>query len=362
MAELDAESAAAHPREALPYSEVGKGYTVFRDGDLLLAKITPCWENGKIGQASLDREIGVGSTEFHVVRPAPQVDARYLMRFLRTESVRATGELRMTGSGGQRRVPVKYLQSLEVPLPPLGEQRRIAAILDHADALRAKRRQVLAHLDDLTQSIFHETFGEDAGEQVPLGELVTSIDNGKSPNCETRPAEDDEWGVLKLGAVTYGTFDEGENKAFLGDLGSMAKNEVRPGDVLMTRKNTRELVGAVAVVGEGVRERLLLPDLIFRLRLDPQKLMPRYFHALMSLPGTRAAVRHLSSGSAASMPNISKARLRDLQLPVPSLRRQEQFTAAAAAVEAVRTEQVVSLVVADELFASLQSRAFTGEL
>src|SRR5207253_2857111 len=107
--------------------QVSKGYTFFRDGDLLLAKITPCFENGKIAQATLNHELGVGSTEFHVIRPdRMRVSDRFLLRFLRQPRIRLSGERRMTGSAGQRRVPEAFISELELPLPPLEERRRIA--------------------------------------------------------------------------------------------------------------------------------------------------------------------------------------------------------------------------------------------
>src|SRR5699024_6203925 len=121
-----------------------------------------------------------------------------------------------------------------------------------------------------------------------------------------------EPGVLKLGAVTYGVFRSEENKAYLH--GSLSPtHEVLPGDVLMTRKNTRDLVGAVALV-DTVRSGLYLPDLIFRLHLDRSQVDPTYFHSLMMSTAKRQEVRRLASGSAGSMPNLSKARLRNLPL------------------------------------------------
>ena len=134
-----------------PYAEVRKGYTYFETGNVLVAKITPCFENGKIVEAVLPRELGFGSTEFHVVRPKPRMlEGRYLHHFLRQERIRVGGQRRMTGSGGQRRVPEDFFAQLANPVPPLLEQRRIAAVLDQADALRAKRREALAQLDSLT--------------------------------------------------------------------------------------------------------------------------------------------------------------------------------------------------------------------
>lgn len=255
----------------------------------------------------------------------------------------------------------EFLDTL-VAVPPNNEQRRIAAILDQAGGLRAKRRQILAHLDLLAQSIFREMFGDGyIYERVTLGDVVSRIDNGSSPLCESRPASPIEWGVLKLGAVTYGVFRPEDNKAFLGDTESMTGNEVQRGDVLMTRKNTRDLVGAVALV-DDVRPRLLLPDLIFRLHLDSDRVDRRYFHALMMSPGKREAVRNLSSGSAASMPNISKSRLRQLPIELPPRPVQREFASRMKAVDVHRVAMSRAIAADDELVASLQSRAFRGEL
>ncbi len=102
MAALHHETAATEPGDTRRFEEVATGHTVFRNGDLLVAKITPCFQNNKIGQAILRHEVGVGSSEFHIVRPNPDlVDARYLLHFLRQDRVRIEGEQRMTGSGGQ---------------------------------------------------------------------------------------------------------------------------------------------------------------------------------------------------------------------------------------------------------------------
>ena len=135
MSAVSAETAGITVEETRTYSEVAKGYTPFVSGDVLVAKITPCFENWKIAQARLRHRVGFGSTEFHVIRPRPtKLDARYTLHFLRLGRVRLAGERRMTGSAGQRRVPENFLAKLEIPLPPLAEQRRIAQVLDRAEA------------------------------------------------------------------------------------------------------------------------------------------------------------------------------------------------------------------------------------
>ncbi len=175
MSAVTAESASTTTVEDRPYGDVSKGYTPFLNGDILLAKITPCFENGKIAQAKLSRRIGFGSTEFHVVRPrAGKADARYLMHFLRQEHIRLEGERKMTGSAAQRRVPDHFLAGLEVPALPLAEQRRIAEVLDRAEALRAKRRAVLAQLDILAPSIFLALVGDPTLPEPTIGDLLES--------------------------------------------------------------------------------------------------------------------------------------------------------------------------------------------
>lgn len=320
---------------------------------------------GAVAQNTIIDE-GIISPLYPTFRVRSGHDARFVARLLLTPQLIAAYDGIAFGSvPRRRRSSVRDFLNLPlVGIPPLPEQRRIAAILDDADALRAKRRQVLSHLDAMSQSIFHDMFGDlhsSRWTKIPFGEVIPKVGNGTSPNCETRPANDNEWGVLKLGAVTYGYFQADENKAYVGDIGRMTANEVKPGDVLMTRKNTRELVGAVALV-DHVRPQLLLPDLIFRLHLDLDRVDRRYFHTLMMNPRKRPAVRDLSSGSASSMPNISKARLAKLPLELPPLSLQKQFASRVKTVEALRLKVLDASANDDLLFGSLQSRAFRGEL
>jgi type I restriction enzyme S subunit len=317
---------------------------------------------GAVAQNTVVDE-GITSPLYPTFRARPGYHPQFIARMLLAPEIIASYDGIAFGSvPRRRRTSTSDFLSLVVPgVPHLEEQRRIAAILDSADAIRSKRKAALAQLDSLTQAVFSSLFALDSLPHVELGALIGEIDGGASPNCENRRATADEWGVLKLGAVTYGRFQADENKAFTGEVGKMSKNEVRAGDVLMTRKNTRELVGAVSVVDE-VRPRLLLPDLIFRLHLDKQRVDPRYFQAFMMNPRTRHAVRGLSSGSASSMPNISKARLRSFPIALPPIADQQAFAACVARIEAQRVTIQRALAADDELFASLQSRAFSGKL
>ena len=111
--------------------EVKKGYTPFREGDVLFAKITPCMENGKMAVVPpLKNDLGFGSTEFHVLRPYCETSAQYVYFFVSSESFRRDAEHNMTGAVGQRRVPTSYLADQFVPVPPAAEQRRIVAKIE----------------------------------------------------------------------------------------------------------------------------------------------------------------------------------------------------------------------------------------
>jgi len=112
-------------------SEVKKGYTYFKKGDILFAKITPCMENGKVAHAkNLNTEIGFGSTEFHVLRAKDEVLPEYIYSLVSSSAFRVEAETKMTGSAGQKRVPKEFIENYELVIPSLEEQKRIVDILE----------------------------------------------------------------------------------------------------------------------------------------------------------------------------------------------------------------------------------------
>jgi len=141
-----------------PLAEIRKGFTHFAEGDVLFAKITPCMENGKGAVATgLRNGLGCGTTELHVVRPLGSIDPHYIYRFLAQASVRRAAREQFTGTAGQARVPTSFLEKLEIPLPPLLEQRRIVAkleaLLGKVDACQKRLAKIPVLLKRFRQSV-----------------------------------------------------------------------------------------------------------------------------------------------------------------------------------------------------------------
>lgn len=294
-----------------------------------------------------------------------RIDPRYLYHWMASGETQHRARLCARQTTNIANLDRERFLQLEVPLPPLPEQRRIAAILDKADAVRRKRQQTVDLADQFLRSAFLDMFGDPVtnpkGWPVrKLCDVLNNIEGGWSPKCKSRPAEADEWGVLKLGAVSSGTYNPQENKAMESATKPRGELEVRNGDLLFTRKNTYELVGASAYVFE-TRPHLTLPDLVFRLGLT-KEVDSIYVWAALSHPATRAHLRRMASGSSGSMPNISKARLRELLLPLPPVEHQVRLRNIAIQSRAAFERIHRWTSVAEELRDSLVQRAFREEV
>ena len=159
---------------------------------------------------------------------------------------------------------------------------------------------------------------------VPLGELLTAIDSGKSFKCEERPPEAHEVGVIKVSAVSWGEYQESESKTCVDVDRIEPTNFVRPGDFLFSRANTIELVGACVIVGR-VSRRLMLSDKILRLHYATADLKPWVLQYLRSKAG-RDQIELLASGNQESMRNIGQERLKQIQIPLPPSNERESIS------------------------------------
>lgn len=220
--------------------------------------------------------------------------------------------------------------NLEVPLLPVGEQKQIACNLNKIDKLIFLRKQQLAKLDELINARFMEMFGNPSNNSLgfpyePLSNCLLSIENGKSFVCSNDMRQEENPAILKLSAVTYGVYQQDENKAILDSSMFVKSAEVHKGDLLFTRKNTPELVGMCAYVNDTAPN-LMMPDLIFRLNTN-EKINKIFLWKLINHEFFRGKIQNIATGSAKSMSNISKERLEKLAIILPPLHLQNDFAA-----------------------------------
>lgn len=250
-----------------------------------------------------------------------------------------------------------------MPVPPLAEQRRIADILDCADAMRAKRLEAIALIDGSVARLFVEMFGDgedDRWPEVPVSAWVDRFETGKSVD----PVEDEDAlnRVLKVSAVTSLEFLAFESKPVDNAYKPPREHFVRRGDLLFSRANTRELIGATALVQQDA-DNLLLSDKLWRfVWREPRQVDPRFVQALFRTRGVRREIGQRATGTSGSMKNISQEKVLSLRAMLPPLELQRVFASRVDAIDRLKASQRGSLIEMDALFASLQHRAFHGEL
>jgi type I restriction enzyme S subunit len=363
MAAVDEVSGAIRSAEVRRFAEVKKGYTFFADGDVLFAKITPCMENGKAALAGgLAGGRGFGSTEFHVLRAGDQVMPEWLRYFVRRESFRRDAKRNFTGTAGQQRVPTSFLQNALIPVPPRAEQQRTVDLLNRAEGIVRLRRQAQQKAAELIPAIFVDMFGDPATN--PKGwpmrsvrELVARFEGGKNLQAASEGSTD--FRILKVSAVTSGEYVEAESKPTPDDYEPPSSHIVREGDMLFSRANTEQLVGATAVV-RSTNGRTLLPDKLWRF-VWAERVEQAFMHALFQSAHVRQELGKLSSGTSASMRNISQAKLFELRLPVPPLAQQSVFARHAEALQSIQLQQALAFEKAMATFNALLARAFLAE-
>lgn len=365
MSVVSAECSIAKAVETRAYVEVRNGYTSFSDGDVLLAKITPCFENGKIAQAQVRSACAFGSTEFHVLRPNPEkLDGRYLVHFLRRDEVRIEGERKMTGSGGQRRVPKHFLQSLQIRLPHVEEQRRIAAILDKADALRMKRREALACTDRFATSIFLWMFGDASvnAKAWPTCAMSELFESPPTYGTMIPPSTDQaDWLSLRVANIQNWKLDISDQKFVQLPLSAVVRHTVQDGDMLLARAIASQdhLGKAIVVNPEG--RKWAFDSHLMRLRFDKSKAHPEFVRQLLESPGGRSLFLRVARRSAVQF-NINTKEMSALRIPCPPIEMQTDFAVKTRHLAAMRATQQAALNALNILFSSLQHRAFNGDL
>jgi type I restriction enzyme, S subunit len=290
--------------------------------------------------------------------PRQNVDGRYLYEFLRTVDLYPIASSTTVPS-----LRKSDLERIVVPLPPLPEQRRIAEVLDRAEALRAKRQAGLARLDELTRAIFHEIFGDPVTNSmgwttVQLKDLLEiPLRNGQSPSKLGQIIAK----VLTLSAVTGEEFDAGAWKESTFSTVPPAEQSVSETDLLVCRGN-----GNLNLVGKGYfppapMPDVTFPDTIIAARIGKSRAIPAYVQQVWNSAVVRKQIQ-AGARTTNGTHKVNQGVLERIEFVLPPLALQSEFARRAAAVERLRAAHRAALAELDALFASLQYRAFRGEL
>ncbi len=329
---------------------------LLRAGDVLVSTVRPNL-NG-VALVPVDLDGATASTGFCVLRPrADQLDGRYLYQWVKSPLFVSEMTRKATGASYPA-VSDRIVCESRLPLPPLHEQRRIAAILDKADALRAKRRAAISRLDTLAQSIFLEMFGDPArnlkGWRRMALQEVFDIARGGSP----RPIDDfiteadDGINWIMIGDATEGGKYITKTKKRIRPEGASRSRAVKPGDFLLTNSMSfgrPYIMRTSGCIHDGW------------LVLSPKgPVEPDYFYTLLSSRAVFAEFERRAPG--ATVKNLNIDLVRTVSVPVAPSEKQKEFARKVSAIERVGNPAKASLQQHEHLFASIQHRAFRGEL
>jgi type I restriction enzyme, S subunit len=315
------------------FREVSKGFTLFKEGDVIFAKITPSMENGKAAVArNLKNGIGFGSTEFHVLRSKGAVTPEFIWYFLRRQSFRAAARDVMTGAVGQLRVPADYLKKQEFLVPPIAEQERIVEAIDVLKQRTRAVRMELAAVEKLLDQLKPQLLGAAVDGRLTaewrrsnaksfphttsLGEVCTEVSYGSA----AKSAKTGKIPVLRMGNIQEGELDWSD-LAFTSDDSEIERYALRAGDVLFNRTNSPELVGKTAVYS-GERPAIFAGYLI-RVRCS-DRLNPRYLAYCLNSPMGRS-YSHSVKSDGVSQSNINAQKLRSFRFLLPDISEQEEI-------------------------------------
>jgi type I restriction enzyme S subunit len=412
MSAVDGNTGTIVSPEPRAISEVWKGYKRFQDGDVIFARITPCMENGKAAIAkNLLNGIGLGSTEYHVLRPSENVLAEWIYHFVRQPSFRNEAARAMTGTAGQLRVPADFVKQTSIPLPPFPEQLRIVARIESLFAESRTARDALERVPTLLkrfrQSILASAFRGELTERDPndepaskllerirgektnegrrkteepgsldtsdlselpigwcwarLGEYADYITKGESPKWQGYDyvekgvpfvrSENVLWGELKYSTAVK--IPERFHQKLL-------RSQLKPSDVLINLVGAS--IGRSAIVPIEL-ERANINQAVGLIRLN-KSLSPEYLMHLLISPFIQDVIHGEKADVARA--NFGLDDLRALRIPLAPLAEQRRIVAKIeslfAQADAIERAVVIAQQRADKIDQSILARAFRGEL
>ena len=307
--------------------EVRKGYTYFKEEDVIFAKITPCMENGKCAIAkNLVNKLGFGSTEFHVIRPLNSVLSEWIWFYLRQQHIREEATKYFTGSVGQQRVPKEFLENLLLPLPPLPEQKRIVArieaLFSKIDEIKRLRKEANDLAKTLLQSALHEVFSkadEKGWKWVRLGEIVKKdkfsiVDGPFGTQLHTSDYVSSGVPLIRIKNFKYNfEFDESDLK-FISEekFEELKRSAVFPGDIILAK--TGATIGKVCIFPSKF-EKGLITSSCAKISVDRNIVDNKFVIFALATEKVQKQILILSSGS--TRPSLTLSQVADLEIPLP---------------------------------------------
>jgi type I restriction enzyme S subunit len=334
-----------------------------RDGDLFVC------EGGEPGRSAIWRggnQKIVFQKALHRLRTKAGIEPDFVAKHLVSVAKERSFSDLLTGTTIKHLTQVS-LKKVQLPLPPSAEQRRIVAKLDALTARITRARAELDRVPRLTRHFREQAlarcFAVAGFPEIALGDEIQAIESGKNLRCEERPPQDGEKGVVKVSAVTWGRFDATKSKTLPSDFVPPEKSRIKVGDLLISRANTLELVGAPVIVEEQPRD-LFLSDKILRLVVAGKA--KRWVLWFLRSPNGRRQIESMATGNQLSMRNISQDALRKIRLPFPEenirMERIQLLEHAFARADRLEAEAARARKLLDRLESVILAKAFRGEL
>ncbi|ANT48867.1 restriction endonuclease subunit S [Mesorhizobium amorphae] len=387
-----------------PYGEVSKGFTHFRDNDVIFAKITPSMENGKSAVArGLTNGTGMGSTEFHVFRSNGAIEPEYLWRFVRQKSFRENAQAVMSGAVGQQRVPADYLKEHLIPLPPLPEQQRIVAKVDGVTARTDRARKELGRIPTLIarykQRLLALAFsgkltagwrGQNENAQPVVGrsaqEIRSKFSVGEDDDFDPPFTIPSNWRWLRLPEI--GDLDRGKSrhrprndpKLFGGPYPFVQTGDVRAANRILTEFETTYSefglkqsrlwpIGTVCItIAANIAETAILgieacfPDSVVGFLPDTDKVSGAFVEFFIRT--MRSELEAFAPATAQK--NINLNVLSSVRVPVPPVEEQAEIVSriesAFGWLDRMGTDHAAAASLLPKLDAAILAKAFRGEL
>ena len=355
----------------------------FDAGDILFGKLRPYLAKAYRAESS-----GEAVGDFHVMRPRPDIDSRFAQYQILNREFIAIVDGSTFGSK-MPRASWEFVGGMKVTTPPVAEQTAIAQFLDREtgkiDELVAEQRRLMELLKEKRQAVISHAVTRGLNPAAPLKpsgiewlgdvpahwtvatvrRIVDRIEQGWSPDCLGRPADPEEWGVVKSGCVNRGVFNEQENKALPNSLEPIPEYEIHVADVLTSRASgSPKLVGSTAYI-TAIRPKLMLSDKIFRIHLEPN--MDREFYvALFNSRVMRSQIQRAISGAVGLANNLPQSALKGFFCVVPPLDKQEAIvaflTTELAKLDTLTAEAQRAIDLLQERRTALISAAVTGQI